>query len=109
MSILFYFIYFLAGTITANGLTHFINGFTGKKFPKKSKTFKSIEKKSETQFVKVMSSPVFNTIWGIINFIIAGLLILKIGNFLLGLNIDSLIYFIGLAIGSIFMSWNFSE
>ena len=72
-----YVAYFVAGLFLANGVPHFVNGISGKRF---QSPFASPPGVGE-------SSPMINVVWGIANFVIGYLLIFGVGDFRGGLNI----------------------
>ena len=78
----FYIIYFFAGAFLANGVPHFVNGISGRKFP--------------TPFVRPLSSPTVNVLWGFTNFFVGNLLLTTVGSFSLGLTFDSLAAILGI-------------
>jgi hypothetical protein len=49
---------FLAGLLLANGIPHFVNGISGREF----------HNPSLHRFVPSVPSPLFNVIWGLLNF-----------------------------------------
>jgi hypothetical protein len=49
---------FLAGLFFANGLPHFVNGISGREF----------HNPSLHRFFPALTSPLFNVIWGLLNF-----------------------------------------
>jgi hypothetical protein len=49
---------FLAGLLLANGIPHFVNGISGRDF----------HNPSLHRFVPSVPSPLFNVIWGLLNF-----------------------------------------
>ena len=91
----FYIIYFFAGAFLANGVPHFVNGISGRKFP--------------TPFVRPLSSPTLNVLWGFVNFVIGSLLLTTIGSFLLGLTFETLVAILGALVMSIFSSYLFGK
>lgn len=98
---------FFTGVIFSNGFVHFINGISGRKFPKKSKMFKSIGT-NETDFIKAGTSPVANVIWGSVNLIIS-FIIINIGEFIYGLTFDMLTLGLGIICGASYLAYNFNE
>jgi hypothetical protein len=71
-----YLAYFFAGAFLANGVPHFVQGISGKKFP--------------TPFASPLgvgeSSPLVNVVWGLVSFLIGYVLLFGVGEFVLGLN-----------------------
>jgi hypothetical protein len=66
-----YVAYFFGGAFLGNFVPHFVNGISGRKFP--------------TPFSKPpgkgLSSPLVNVLWGVLNLVLAYLLIFGLGNF----------------------------
>jgi hypothetical protein len=94
-----YIAYFGAGLFLANGIPHFVNGISGKKFPS---PFASPPGVGE-------SSPLVNVIWGIVNFIISWILVFGIGNFCLGFTLDVLVVVLGMIIASAGLAMHFGR
>ena len=87
-----YLAYFFAGFFLANGVPHFVNGISGKRFPS---PFASPPGRGE-------SPPLVNALWGLANFFIGYTLIFKVGDFNFGLTCDVLMVGLGaLAISAI--------
>ena len=87
-----YLAYFFAGFFLANGVPHFVNGISGKRFPS---PFASPPGRGE-------SPPLVNALWGLANFFIGYTLIFKVGDFHFGLTRDVLMVGLGaLAISAI--------
>ncbi len=96
---------FFAGAFLANSIPHYVNGISGKEFVRPFLY----------RFVKWMPNPLFNVIWGMLWMVLSlflfemyyksnpGLL------FIIGLNLDFVIYASGFAIVSIFLSIFFSN
>jgi len=80
-----YLAYFFAGVFLANGVPHFVHGISGKKF---QSPFASPPGVGE-------SSPLVNTIWGMLNFIVGYILIFGVGEFTFGFTIDILMTGLG--------------
>jgi hypothetical protein len=74
-----YLAHFLAGVFLANGVPHFVNGISGRKF---QTPFASLPSVGE-------SSPIVNVLWGIAHFAIGYLLLTGISHFTYGPSIDS--------------------
>lgn len=89
MDWLFYVSYLLGGAFFANAVPHFVSGMMGRPF--------------QTPFSKPsgegLSSSTVNVIWGFANFIIAYLLIVRVGNFDLRVTNNA----IALGVGVLFM------
>jgi hypothetical protein len=71
-----YIAFFFAGAFIANGVPHFVQGVSGKKFPT---PFASPPGRGE-------SSPMVNVVWGLVNFLIGYALLFGVEGFVLGLN-----------------------
>ena len=95
----FYLAYFIAGLFLANGVPHFVNGISGRKF---RSPFASPPAVGE-------SSAVVNVIWGMVNFIIGYLLISGVGRFRLGFSLDVLMVFLGALVMSLGLAWYFAR
>lgn len=80
-----YLAYFFAGIFLANGVPHFVHGVSGSKF---QSPFASPPGVGE-------SSPLVNVIWGLVNFLIGFVLLLGVGDFTLGLTLDTLMAALG--------------
>ena len=91
--------YFVAGAFFANGIPHLTQGIAGKKFP--------------TPFGKPpgvgLSSPVINVIWGILNFMLSIILVRLPGGFIPGWNFESLFFFLGALLLSVYLALHFSH
>jgi hypothetical protein len=94
-----YLAYFVAGLCLANGIPHFVNGISGKKF---QSPFASPPGVGE-------SSPVVNVIWGMVNFVISWILILGVGNFSLSFTLDVLMVVLGMMIASVGLALHFGR
>jgi len=90
---------FCAGLVLANGVPHFVNGISGKRFP--------------TPFASPpgagTSSPVVNVIWGMINLLIAYVLIVGVGDFVCGLTFDALLVALGVSVAAAGLAWHFGR
>ncbi len=85
-----YLAHFVAGLFAANGIPHFVNGISGKRF---QSPFASPPGVGE-------SSPLVNVIWGIINFIIGYVLIYGVGTFVCGFTLNVLVFGIGVLVAA---------
>ena len=94
-----YIAYFGAGLFLANGIPHFVNGISGKKFPS---PFASPPGVGE-------SSPLVNVIWGMVNFIISWILIFSVGEFCLGFTLDILAVVLGMIVASAGLALHFGR
>jgi hypothetical protein len=94
MSWYVYLAYFLAGGFLVNGIPHFIQGISGKKF--------------RTPFSRPMttgtSSPVLNIIWGVVNFLIGYTLVFGVGQFQFGFNLAALMLILGAIVMSVVLA-----
>lgn len=90
---------FFAGLFLANGIPHFINGISGKDF----------HNPSLHRFFPKIPSPLFNVIWGLLNFILAVLLFCLIVDFELGINFNSLAAAFGFILASVGLSIYFRK
>ncbi len=85
----------LAGIFITNGIPHFVNGISGKQF--------------HSPFAKPpgkgKSSPLSNVIWGLINFLIGFILINFIDQLKIGINLNFILFMLGV----IFVSINLSR
>jgi hypothetical protein len=89
-----YLAYFFAGFFLANGVPHFVNGISGKRFPS---PFASPPAVGE-------SSPLINAIWGLVNFVIGYVLIVGVGDFCFGLTRSVLMVGLGAFVAAVFLS-----
>ena len=94
-----YLAYFFAGFFLANGVPHFVNGISGKKFPS---PFASPPGRGE-------SAPLVNALWGLANFFIGYTLIFKVGDFHFGMNRDVLMAGLGALVISVILAVNFGR
>jgi hypothetical protein len=94
-----YLAYFFAGFFLANGVPHFVNGISGKRFPS---PFASPPGRGE-------SPPLVNALWGLSNFFIGYTLIFKVGDFHFGMTRDVLMVGLGALVISVILSINFGR
>lgn len=94
-----YIAYFIAGLFLANGMPHFVNGISGRKF---QSPFASPPGVGE-------SSPLVNVIWGTINFLIGYALVFGGGDFTIGFTIDALMVALGFLAVSIGLALHFGR
>lgn len=94
-----YLAYFVAGLFLSNGVPHFVNGISGRKF---RSPFASPPTVGE-------SSAVVNVIWGWVNFAIGFVLIRFVGNFLHNFKLNVLMVFLGALVAAIGLAWYFSR
>ena len=94
-----YLAYFFAGFFLANGVPHFVNGISGKRFPS---PFASPPGRGE-------SPPLVNVLWGLSNFFIGYTLIFQVGDFHFGMTRDVLMVGLGALVISVILSINFGR
>ena len=90
---------FIAGLSLANGVPHFVNGISGKRF---QSPFASPPGVGE-------SSPLVNVIWGMINFVIGFVLIYAVRDFNVGLTLDVLAVALGVFSAAVGLSIHFGR
>ncbi len=94
-----YLAYFFAGFFLGNGVPHFVNGMSGKRFPS---PFSSPSGVGE-------SSPLINAIWGLVNFVIGYVLIVGVDDFCFGLTRSVLMVGLGALVAAVFLSSYFGR
>ena len=94
-----YLAYFASGLFITNGIPHFVNGISGRKF---QSPFASPSGVGE-------SSPLINVIWGMVNFILGYLLLTGVGDFASGISLDSVIFGLGSILMALILSWHFGR
>jgi hypothetical protein len=94
-----YLAYFAAGAFIANGIPHFVNGVSGKRF---QSPFASPPGVGE-------SSPLVNVIWGLINLVVGWLLVTAVGDFTTGLSADMLVLMGGFTLMALVLAWYFGR
>ena len=94
-----YVAYLAAGGFLANGVPHFVNGISGRKF---QSPFASPPTVGE-------SSPVVNVIWGMCNFAIGLVLIRGVGQFRCGLLTDVALVGAGMLVTGAALGWYFGK
>jgi len=82
--------HFFAGMLLANGVPHFVNGISGRRFPS---PFATPPGRGE-------SRPVVNVLWGLANFLLGYLLLAKVGPFNPAPSLDLL----SVVLGAVFIS-----
>jgi len=89
---------FFAGLFLANSVPHYIQGVSGNRFP--------------SPFAKPpgkgLSTPLTNTLWGLLN-IVVGYLLFRAGNVATGGNVALAIFFAGIVMISVMSSLNFAK
>jgi hypothetical protein len=94
-----YLAYFAAGLLLTNGIPHFVNGISGRRF---QSPFASPPGVGE-------SSPLVNVVWGFVNFILGYLLVAGVGDFTGGLTLDSLMVGSGVILMALILAWHFGR
>ncbi len=94
-----YLAYFFAGAFLVNGVPHFVEGMTGRRF---QSPFASPPGVGE-------SSPVVNVIWGLANFAAGCALIWGVGDFEFGLTRSVLMVLVGALIASVLLAAYFGK
>lgn len=94
-----YFAHFFAGIFLTNGVPHFVNGISGRRF---QTPFASPPAVGE-------SSPIINVVWGMANIAIGLLLVFNFGEFKFGLNPDAITFFAGAFLIAITLAWHFGR
>jgi hypothetical protein len=92
-----YLAHFFAGFFLANGVPHFVNGISGRRFPS---PFASPPGRGE-------SRPVVNVLWGLANFTAGYFLLARIGPFRFAPSPDSLSLLLGMIFISITLAVHF--
>jgi len=85
-----YLAYFFGGAFLINAVPHFVNGVSGRPFPS---PFASPPGQG-------LSSPTVNVLWGAFNFLVAYLLICRVGKF----ELRRVIYVMPVAVGGLLMA-----
>ena len=94
-----YLAHFGAGVFLANGVPHFVNGISGGRF---QSPFASPPGVGE-------SSAIVNVIWGLINFVIGYVLLIGVGNFKCGLDLDICSIALGVLVTGVTLAWHFGR
>jgi len=94
-----YLAHFFAGAFLANGVPHFVNGISGRKF---QTPFASPPGVGE-------STPIVNVLWGFVNFVIGYLLLTGIGHLTYSPSIDSLVVGLGIIAIALVLSRHFGR
>ncbi len=94
-----YLAYLFAGVLLANGVPHFVQGVSGRRFPSPFATPPGVGE----------SSAVVNVVWGLINFVIGYVLIFGVGDFALGFTRASLMVGLGAAITAVALARYFGR
>ena len=94
-----YFTYLGAGLFLANGVPHFVNGISGRRF---QSPFASPPGIGE-------SSPWVNVLWGTVNLVVGYVLIFTVGDFNLGMTRDVLMVSLGALSMALILAWHFGH
>ena len=94
-----YLAYIFAGFFLANGVPHFVQGISGKRFPS---PFAS-------PVARGLSPPLVNALWGLANFFIGYTIIFKVGDFHFGMTRDVLMVGLGAFLAAVILSITFSR
>jgi hypothetical protein len=94
-----YLAYFAAGALLANGVPHFVNGISGKRFQSPFAWPPGVGE----------SSPLVNVIWGLANFTAGFALIFGVGYFRFGLNREAMIVGLGALSISVILAVHFGR
>ena len=89
---------FFAGTFLANAVPHYVYGVCGDRFPTPFATPPG----------KGLSSPMVNTLWGLLNLAI-GLVLFRVGRVSSGGDAAIAVLFLGVVLLSVGTSWNFAK
>lgn len=99
MDWLHYIAYFAGGLFLANAIPHYVAGVSGGKF--------------QSPFAKPPgvgeSSAIVNVLWGFANLVIAGLLLCGVGDYRLGLTLDTGLTAAGFLLMGLFCASHFSK
>jgi len=94
-----YLAYFAAGLFLANGIPHFVNGISGRKFQSPFASPPGIGK----------SSPIINVAWGMANLILGYVLAYGVGRFESGFSWDIAIFMVGFFSMALILAWHFGR
>ena len=94
-----YLAYFAAGAFLANGIPHFVNGISGRRF--------------QSPFARPPgvgeSPPLVNVFWGLSNLVVGWLLLTAVGDFVSGFTLDMLALLGGFTIAALLLGWYFGR
>ena len=85
---------FLAGLFFANGIPHFINGISGRDF----------HNPTLHRFVPKVPSPLFNVMWGLLNFGLVIILLTAAEIFSLPINLEGVFFALGFTFAALGLS-----
>lgn len=94
-----YLAYFAAGALLVNGVPHFVNGISGRRF---QSPFASPPGVGE-------SPPWVNVLWGLANFAAGATLIFGVGHFRFDLNRPVMMVGLGALLASVFLAMYFGR
>ena len=94
-----YVAYFFAGLFVVNGIPHFLNGVSGRRF---QTPFASPPAAGE-------SSPLVNVVWGLVNFAVGYGLLFCVGDFTLQPGLDVVIAGLGCLVAAVALSVYFGR
>jgi hypothetical protein len=94
-----YLAYFFGGAFLVNAIPHFVSGVCGRTFPS---PFSKPPGKGK-------SSPLVNTLWGTLNFIIGYLLVCRVGDFHVRDVTDAAVFGVGGLLMAIMLARHFGE
>jgi hypothetical protein len=94
-----YLAHFSAAFFLVNGIPHFVNGISGRRFQSPFARPPGIGE----------SSPIINVLWGFFNLVIGSFLLVGFGDFEIGLNIDTLVTGSGALLMALLLSWHFNR
>ena len=94
-----YLAYFGAGLFLANGVPHFVNGISGRRF---QTPFASPPAVGE-------SSPLVNVVWAFVNFVCGGILLQAAGGFVAGTYTDDILIGTGAFATALILAWHFGR
>ncbi len=99
MSLIDYLAHAAGGCFLVNGIPHFVQGICGNRF---QSPFASPPGIGE-------SSPIVNVLWGALNFLLGTLLLCEVGEFQLGLNLDTIVTVSFGLLFSLTLAWHFGK
>ena len=94
-----YVAHFVAGSVLANAVPHFVHGISGERF---QSPFASPPGVGE-------SSPLVNVLWGMANLVIGYVLLFGIGIFAGGVSVDALVVAFGILVAAVGLARHFGH
>ncbi len=88
-----------AGVLLANGVPHFTNGISGRRFPSPFASPPGVGK----------SGPVVNVLWGMLNFAAGYFLLTGVGTLQAGFGVDAILVIIGALAAGLALAWHFGR